>query len=62
MAYESWHQYSKIKHHRGFAKLAHLVGQDHHSDTGFPIASLVVALSRLGARGSEPWTRHVAWW
>jgi hypothetical protein len=41
MAYGNWYQYDKIKYHRGFAELAHLVGQDHQSSAkGFPIAGL----------------------
>ncbi|WP_257226512.1 hypothetical protein [Rhodococcus opacus] len=41
MAYGIWYQYDEIKYHRGFAELAHLVGQDHQSTAeGFPIAGL----------------------
>lgn len=41
MAYGNWYQYDKIKYHRRFAELAHLVGQDHQSTAkGFPIADL----------------------
>jgi hypothetical protein len=41
MADGNWYQYDKIKYHRGFAELAHFVGQDHQSNAkGFPIADL----------------------
>ncbi|MGW5300707.1 hypothetical protein ACWEQV_20910 [Rhodococcus aetherivorans] len=46
MAYGNWRQYEAVRHHPGFAELAHLVGQDHQSSMkGFAVAD--VGLDRL---------------
>lgn len=41
MAYGTWNQYEVVRQHPGFAELAGLIGQDHHSTAkGFAIADV----------------------